>query len=178
VAAAKKCTSVAGHFDGLAVRWCHTEHIAQCSMTRASPEATGRSHRATTRSVLPRWPPGRQPTQRLCKMYPLCWPFRWPSQCAGTHNARISQWRRFVAFIKATKCRHWASTRSARHQSDMPTPISGVYFIVKLSKKSLSCPSNNRGMTYQTDEKYLNIMSKYFVGVVNIPFNRSNNRFL
>ena len=94
------------------------------------------------------------------------------------YTAHMARWRRFVAFIKATKCRHRVSTHSDRHQSDMPTPISGVYFIVKLSKKSLSCPSNNRGMTYQTDEKYLNIMSKYFVGVVNIPFNRSNNRFL
>ena len=73
-----------------------------------------------------------------------------------------------MAFIKATKRRHRASTRSDRHQSDMPTPISGVYFIVKLLKKSLSCPNNNRGMTHQeTDEKHLNNMSKYFVGVVN-----------
>ncbi len=33
-------------------------------------------------------------------------------------------------------------------------------------------PNNNRGVTYQTDEKHLNNMSKYFVGVVNIVFNR------
>ena len=32
----------------MAVRWCDMKHIAQCSMTRASPEATGRHHRATT----------------------------------------------------------------------------------------------------------------------------------
>ena len=38
----------------MAVRRCHTKRIAQCSMTRkASPEATGRRHRATTHSVLP-----------------------------------------------------------------------------------------------------------------------------
>ncbi len=59
----------------MAVRGCVTECIAQCSMTRASLEATGRHHRATTRSVSPRRPPGRQSTQRLCKMYPLCWLF-------------------------------------------------------------------------------------------------------
>jgi len=46
--------------------------------------------------------------------------------------------RRFVAFIKATKRRHQASTRSDRHQLDMPTPISWVYFIVKSLKKMLS----------------------------------------
>ncbi len=33
-------------------------------------------------------------------------------------------------------------------------------------------------MTYQTDEKHLNNMSEYFVGVVNIAFNLYNNRFL
>jgi hypothetical protein len=83
-----------------------------------------------------------------------------------------------VAFIKATKCRHWASTHSDRHQSDMPTPISGVYFIVKLLKKSSSCPNNNRGVTHQTNEKHLNNMSKYFVGVVNVVFNCCNNCFV
>ena len=28
------------------------------------------------------------------------------------NTAHISRWRRFVAFTKATKCHHWASTRS------------------------------------------------------------------
>jgi hypothetical protein len=37
---------------------------------------------------------------------------------------------------------------------DMPTPILGVYFILKLLKKGLSCPNNNRGMTHP-DEKHL-----------------------
>ena len=46
----------------------------------------------------------------------------------------------------------------------MPTPISGVYFIIKLLKKSSSCPNNNRGVTHQTDEKHLNNMSEYFAG--------------
>ena len=39
-------------------------------------------------------------------------------------------------------------------------------------------PNNNRGGTYRTDEKHLNNMSEYFVGVVNLVFNRYNNRFL
>jgi len=39
-------------------------------------------------------------------------------------------------------------------------------------------PNNNRGVTYQTDEKHLNNMSEYCVGVVNIVFNCYNNRFL
>ncbi len=118
-------------------------------------------------------PGGRQGDSKQnkdAKMYPLCWPFWWPSWCGGTIPG--------VAFIKATKCRHRASTPSDRHQSDMPTPISGVYFIIKSLKKSSSCPDNNSGVTYQTDEKHLNNMSEYFVGVVNIVFNCSNNLFL
>ena len=83
-----------------------------------------------------------------------------------------------MAFKKATKHRHRASTRSDRHQLDMPTPISGVCFIVKLLKKSSSCPNKNRGVTNQTDEKHLNNMSEYFVGVVNVAFNYYNNRFV
>jgi len=94
------------------------------------------------------------------------------------YTAHIARWRRFMAFIKATKRHHWASTCSDRHQSNMPTPISGAYFIVKSLKKSSSCPNNNRGVTHQTDEKHLNNMSEYFFGVVNIAFNCFNNHFV
>ncbi len=44
----------------MAVRRCNTKRIAQCSMSRATPEATGRRYRATTCSVLPQRPPGQQ----------------------------------------------------------------------------------------------------------------------
>ena len=43
-----------------AVHWSNTDGIAQCSMSRATPEATGRCHRATTCYVLPQRPPGQQ----------------------------------------------------------------------------------------------------------------------
>jgi hypothetical protein len=39
-------------------------------------------------------------------------------------------------------------------------------------------PYNNRGMTYQTDEKHLTSLIKYFVGGFSIAFNCLNNRFL
>ena len=156
----------------MAVCRCNTERITRCSMTRASPKATGHHHPVTTCSVLPRRLPWRQSTQLKCNMYPICWPFWWPY-----YAARVAQWRRFVAFIKATKNHHRASTRSNRHQPDMPAPISGVYFIVKSLKKSSSCPNINRGVTHQTDEKY-HSMSEYFVGVVNIAFDCYNNCFV
>ncbi len=65
-------------------RWSDTCGIAQWSMSRATPEATGRRHRATTCSVWPWRPPGRQQTKQRCIMYPLWWPFWWSSWCVGT----------------------------------------------------------------------------------------------
>jgi hypothetical protein len=82
------------------------------------------------------------------------------------YTARITRWRRFVAFIKAIKRRHRASTCSNRHQWGMPTPISGVYFIVKSLKKSSSCPNINRGVTHQTDEKHLNNICVRIITIV------------
>ncbi len=43
-----------------AVRQSNTDGIAQCGMSTATLEATGRRYRATTRSALPQQPPGQQ----------------------------------------------------------------------------------------------------------------------
>jgi hypothetical protein len=64
--------------------WSNTCGIAQCSMSRATPEATGCRHWATTHFISPRRPPGRQQTIQRCNMHPLWWLFQWPSQCGGT----------------------------------------------------------------------------------------------
>jgi hypothetical protein len=39
-------------------------------------------------------------------------------------------------------------------------------------------PNNNRGMAYQTDEKYSTVFPEYFVGVVKQAINSYTNRFL
>jgi hypothetical protein len=39
------------------------------------------------------------------------------------YTARIARWRRFVAFIKATKRRHQASSCSNIIKPDTPTPV-------------------------------------------------------
>jgi hypothetical protein len=57
------------------------------------------------------------------------------------YTTRIARWRRFRAFIKATKRHHRASTRSAITQSNTP---------------------------YQTDEKHFTIFPEYFFGVVKL----------
>ncbi len=53
-----------------AVRRSNTDGIAQCSMSRATPEATGCRHRATTGSILPQQPPGQQQTKQQQKYVP------------------------------------------------------------------------------------------------------------
>jgi len=87
-----------------------------------------------------------------------------------------------MAFRKATKRRHWVSTRSGSINWTRLPLILGLYFIFKLLKKGLSCPDKHRGMrgsmTHQSDEKYLNNMSESFVGVVVTAFNRYNNCFV
>jgi hypothetical protein len=94
------------------VRQSNTDGIAQCGMSRASPEATGRRHRATTRSVLPQRPPGQQANKQ---------------QSTNTHRkqavlmakamrryvtVRIARWRRSRASLEATGCRHLVSIMS------------------------------------------------------------------
>ncbi len=64
--------------------WSNTCGITRCSMSKATPEATGRRHRATTPSISPWRLSGRQQTKQRCIIYPLWWPFRWSSQCGGT----------------------------------------------------------------------------------------------
>ena len=44
----------------MVVRQSDTDGIARCNMSRATPEATGRCHRATTCYVLPQRPLGQQ----------------------------------------------------------------------------------------------------------------------
>jgi hypothetical protein len=44
----------------MAVCLSNTDSIAQCDMSRATPDATGCRHQATTHSVLPQQPPGQQ----------------------------------------------------------------------------------------------------------------------
>ena len=103
-----------------AVRRCNTKRITQCSMPRATPEATGCCHRATTHSALPWRPPGRQSTINKTMMQntpPLLAIFMAVAVCRY-YTVHIAWWRRFMAFIKATRRRHWTSTCSNITQSD------------------------------------------------------------
>ena len=158
-------SSVVGHFDG------HAEALKRYGAYRLMQHVQAYSgiperwHWATTCSVLPRRPTGQQSSNQRCKMYPLCWPFRWP-WLRLYYTACITRWSRFMAFQKATN--------AAIMQALAPIASIGhafpwfwgymLYFIVNLLKKGLSCPNNKRGITHQSDEKHLSKTSGYLVG--------------
>ncbi len=53
-----------------AVRWSNTDSIARCGMSRATLEATGCRHRATTCFVLPQQLPGQQAYKQQSRITP------------------------------------------------------------------------------------------------------------
>ena len=103
-------------FVAMAVQRCNTASIAWWRTSRAYIKATKHHHWATTRSVLPRRPPGWQSTEHLWLWYNAqhlltIFDGRGGAPVLYVH---IAQWRRFMAFLKATKRHHWASTHSDR----------------------------------------------------------------
>jgi hypothetical protein len=95
-----------------AVRQSNTDGIAQCSMSRATPEATGRRHRATTHYVLPQRLPGQQANKQQSTNTPKIVAILMAMAMRQYVTARIAQWRRFRASLEATGHCHWASIMS------------------------------------------------------------------
>ena len=120
----------------MAVRQSNTDGIAWCGMSRATPEATGHWHQATTHSVLPQRLPGQQaklqqstntPTKLALSMAIVMWWYdkvciiRW-------------RWRRSRASLEAMGCHHWASTWSNSINRTCTRRVFPMFFIVKSSK--------------------------------------------
>ena len=146
----------------MAVQRCNTECIARWSMSWATPEASRYRHWATTCSVLPRQPPENQAKQR-----------RWTTLLAilmemtmhWYDTMHIAWWKRFEASIEATGRRHWASICS--NIINWTCLRRFCVYLSTLWKRAQSkgmTPINNRGMTYQTDEKPLSKMIGCLVG--------------
>ncbi len=66
------------------MRWSDARGIARFSKSRATLDAPGRRHRATTSSVSPQRPPGQQKTNNNQQMTLKRWLNWWPWRCAGT----------------------------------------------------------------------------------------------
>ncbi len=97
-----------------AVHRSNTDGITWCGMSRATLEATGCCHRATTCSVLPQQPPGQQQTKQQQKNVPKRLAILMAAAVRGYNTGHIAQWRRFRALLEAHKCHHWASIAANR----------------------------------------------------------------
>jgi hypothetical protein len=92
-----------------AVRWSNTDGIAQCGMSRATLEATGRQHWATTCFVLPQRVPGQQAYKQQSTNTPAKLAILMAMAVRQNVTVRIAQQRRSRASLEATGRQHWAS---------------------------------------------------------------------
>jgi hypothetical protein len=90
----------------------NTDSIAQCSMYRATLEATGRRHWATTCSVLPQQSPGQQANKQQSTNTPRKQAVLMAMAMHRYVTAWIPQWRRPRASLETTECHHWVSIMS------------------------------------------------------------------
>ncbi len=141
-----------------AVHCCNTDGIAWCSMSRATPEATGCWHWAATHSVLPQRLPGKQAYKQQSTNTPAKLAILMAMAMRRYVTVHIAQWRRSRASLEATGHCHRASI--------MPDNIVGTwlqrFFLCfycqnhrKRSRVDAKNPVFNRGMTYRTKEKGL-----------------------
>ncbi len=95
-----------------AVRRSNTDGIAQCGMSRATLEATGPCHWATTCYVLPQRPPGQQANKQQSTNTPKKVAVLMAMAMYRYVTAHIAWWRRSRASLEATGCHHRASIMS------------------------------------------------------------------
>ncbi len=96
----------------MAVCRCNKKRIAQCSMSRGYPEATGRQHWATTHSVLPHRPSGQQANKQQSTNTPKKVAKLMAAAVRRYNTARIARWRRSRALLETTGSCHWVSIMS------------------------------------------------------------------
>ncbi len=93
----------------MAMHQSNTDGIAQCSMSKATLEATGRCHWATTCYVLPQQPPGQQANKQQSTNTPTKLAVLMAMVMRRYVTACIAQWRRSKASLEATGRHHRAS---------------------------------------------------------------------
>jgi hypothetical protein len=141
-----------------AVRRSNTDGIVRCVMSRATPEATGRWHRAITRSALPQWLPGQQANKQQSTNTPRKQAVLMAMAMRRHVTARIAQWRRSRASLEATGRCHQASIMSDNINQTWLRQFFLCFHCQNRRKRSrvdAKIPVFNRGMTYQTKEKGL-----------------------
>jgi hypothetical protein len=114
-----------------AERRSNTEGIAQCGMSRATPEATGLRHRATTRSLLPQWLPGQQANKQQSTNTPRKQAALMAMAMRRYVSTWIARWRRSRASLEATGRCHRASIMSDNINRTHGYDVFFYVFIIK-----------------------------------------------
>ncbi len=86
----------------------------QCSMSRATSEASGRPHWVTTCSILPWWPPGQQAKKQQSTNTPKKAAILMARAVHRYNTTDIVRRRRSRASLEATGCCYWASIAANR----------------------------------------------------------------
>jgi hypothetical protein len=92
-----------------AVRRTNTDSVVQCGMSRATPEATGRRHRATTHYISPQWPPGQPANKQQSTNTPKKVAVLMAMAMCRYVITCIALWRRSRASLEATRRCHRVS---------------------------------------------------------------------
>ncbi len=119
----------------MAVRRSNTDGIPLWGMSRATPEATGRRHWATTHSVLPQRPPGQQANKQQSTNTPKKLAVLMAMAMRRYVTTHIAQWRSFRALLDATKHRYQASIAADSCNWSRMCHFFTSFFIVNSYKK-------------------------------------------
>ncbi len=143
-----------------ALRMCrsNTDGIAQCGMSRATLEATGRHHWASTHSVSPQRPPEQWANKQQSTNTPKKVAMLMAAAVRQYNTACIAQWRRSRALLEATGHCHRASIMSDNINWTWLRCFFWCFHCQNHRKRSqvdAKTPVFNRGMTYWTKEKGL-----------------------
>ncbi len=151
----------------MAVRLSNTDGIAQCGMSRATPEATRRCHCVTTCYVSPQRPPGQQANKQQSTNTPKKVAVLMAMAMRRYVTARIARWRKFRASLEATGRRHQASIMSDNINWTWLRRFFWCFHRQNRRKRSrvdAKTPVFSRGMTYQSKQKGLTKVSNIALG--------------
>jgi hypothetical protein len=145
-----------------AVRRSNTDSIAQCGMSRATLEATGHHHWATTPYVSPQRLPGQQANKQQSTNAPKKVDFLMAMAMRWYVTVCIARWRRSRASLEATGHRHWVSVMSNNINRKWLQHFFRCFHRQNRRKRSrvdTKTPVFNKGMTYQSKQKGLTKVS-------------------
>ncbi len=143
--------------------------IARCSKSRATLDAPGSCHQATTLPVSPQRPPGQQANKQQSTNTPKKVAVLMTMAMRRYVTACIARWRRSRASLEATGCCHWASIMSNKINWTWLWCFLWCFHPRNRRKRSridAKTPVFNRGMIHQSKQKGLTKVSIYCIGGV------------